>query len=239
MQSSKRHAIEELLAPIEALKGYSEDVKYLWCPHALPILEQPPSSVFFFRDHVAKSVPCIIRNARVTQVTSSRHASHNFSLTLDDLVDICYDRCQGHIVLTVDVTPDGHGDCVRTVKLGDTHHNRMFVKPQEREMMITEFRDKLRLGRLSSDCTRVVDTDENGRAIFTLGKTDEREKLGTTISSPDDSDAVLYYSRQVRLNYSILPFGDNSQSEQLLDANANSLSHFAFETPRMIAFERN
>lgn len=201
-QSSKRHAIEELLAPIEALKGYSDDVKYLWCPHVIPVLEQPPSSIFFLRYHVAKSVPCIIRNAMTTtQVTSSLHAINNLSLTLDDLVDICHDQCQGHIVLTVDVTPDGHGDCVRSVKLkGDTHHKRMFVKPQEREMKISEFRDTLRLGRrLASDCTRVLDMDENGRAIFSLlGPSDDEREKG--ISSPDDCNSVLYYSRQVRLS---------------------------------------
>lgn len=208
MQAPKRHDIEELFAPIEALKGYSDDVKYLWCPHVIPILEEPPSSIFFLRNHVARSVPCVIRNAMTAQVTSSLHARHSLSLTLDDLVDICHDRYEGHIVLTVDITPDGHGDCVRTVKLGD--QKRMFVKPQEREMTITEFRDRLRLGRLTSDFKRVVDTDENGKAIFNLDQSGESE----TISSPDDSNAVLYYSRQVRLYYINLLCGDSSQSGQ-------------------------
>jgi hypothetical protein len=203
---SKRHNVDVLLASMEALKSYSEDVQYLWCPRAIPILDQPPSSISFLRDHVARSVPCIIRNAMTTPGISGLHESHNLSLTLDDLVETFRDRCQDDIVLTVDVTPDGHGDCVRTVKQGDTQ-KRMFVKPQERQMTIAEFRDKLRSGRQASDCTRVVDTDENGRAILSLGQS---EMLPQTVPSSSDSDAVLYYSRQVRLGSTLFSLGHNS-----------------------------
>jgi hypothetical protein len=195
---SKLHNNEVLVASMEALESFSEDVQYLWCPRAIPILDQPPSSISFLRNHVARSVPCIIRNA-ITQGTAGLQESQNLSLTLDELVETLRDECQDDVVLTVNVTPDGHGDCVRTVKHGDVQ-KRMFVKPQERQMTIGEFRDELRSGRQASDGTHVVDKDENGRAIFSLGTNGECEMLPQTVPLSSDSDAVLYYSRQVRLN---------------------------------------
>jgi hypothetical protein len=209
---SRRHNIEVLVASMEALKSYSDDVQYLWCPRAIPILDQPPSSISFLRDHVARSVPCIIRNAIMTkQGTSGLHdESRTLSLTLDDLVETFREQCQDDTVLTVDVTPDGHADCVRTVEQGDTQ-KRMFVKPEERQMTIGEFRDELRSGRqVASKCTHVLDTDENGRAIFSLGHSSEREMLPQTVPLSSGSDAVLYYSRQVRLNSTLISLGHNS-----------------------------
>ena len=184
-----------LLASSEALENFSDDVKCLWCPRNVPVLDRPPSPVTFLRDYVSKSTPCIIRSA----ITS--YPNQSLTLTLDDLVD----HCREDLVLTVDVTPDGFGDCVRTVKDGEMR-KRMFVKPQEREMAILQFRDKLRLGRreqsLVCSCSEV---DNGGNAIFPLETADcrcdddGREEKETNRTFCDDNE-VLYYSRQVRKN---------------------------------------
>jgi hypothetical protein len=180
----------ELLATREMLESFSDDVKHLWSPRSVPVLERPPSSMSFLRDYVSKSTPCIIRNAMLSQ------SSECLSVTLDDLVE----RCQEELVMTVDVTPDGHGDCVRTVKDGETQ-KRMFVKPQEQEMTISEFRDRLRLGQQEkSRESSHSDTDESGKAVYPLETRQTADQNGNALegaSSTCNNDKVLYYSRQV------------------------------------------
>ena len=69
-------------------------------------------------------------------------------LTLDDLIRLCDTSGNAKMKLTVDVTPDGHGDCVRTVRAdNDEKARRFFVKPEERTMSIKDFRKNLRSGR--------------------------------------------------------------------------------------------
>lgn len=110
-------------------------------------------------DHVHPNVPCIIRNAIPSRsTTTSTTTTFNngndtrqtpLHLTLDDILQIIGDDHE----ITVDVTPDGHGDCVRTVRCredspdGTTENvRRMFVKPHEQIMSMGEFRRYLRRG---------------------------------------------------------------------------------------------
>ena len=172
---------------------------------AVPILEQPPSPVTFHRDYVSKSMPCLIRNSLQDANGTSR-----LLLTLNELVTYCQEdvKCEDQLLmLTVDVTPDGHGDAIRTVKTShDEIKRRMFVKPQEQEMSILEFRDGLRLRRRESDRPLEISTDETGKGIYPLlessnddchpneEETDVRDaKDSPSCSSPNQ---VLYYSRQ-------------------------------------------
>lgn len=192
-----------LLASPKTLEGFSDDVKHLWCPRtSVPVLERPPSPLTFHREYASKSMPCIIRNGVLNSDGSC------LSLTLDVLVTSCHDvLCeQGEIMLTVDVTPDGHGDCVRTVSMSqDETTRRMFVKPQEQEMNITEFRDRLRSRRRDNghSSSHHLETDESGKAIFPTLEThhcqpnDENDGTAEDASSScNDRNEVLYYSRQ-------------------------------------------
>ena len=96
-----------------------------------------------FSDYVHPNVPCIIKNAISSGVDGD---TRPLTLTLDDII-----RHVGEdTILTVDVTPDGHGDCIRSVidmKNGSEGlKRRMFVKPHEKRMAIKTFRDLLRGG---------------------------------------------------------------------------------------------
>jgi hypothetical protein len=82
---------------------------------------------------------------------------------LDDLVTFCRDKGEQDIMLTVDVTPDGYGDAIRTVKSRDGIQKCMFVKPQEQEMSIIEFRNRLRLKRRRESSRRHLETDETAK----------------------------------------------------------------------------
>ncbi|CAB9499276.1 Jumonji domain containing 7 [Seminavis robusta] len=64
-------------------------------------------------------------------------------LSLDDLVDI-----DPELEVVVDATPDGHGDCIRTVLDYQTQQvHRLFITPEQRRMSLREFRKQLRQGR--------------------------------------------------------------------------------------------
>jgi hypothetical protein len=112
-------------------------------------------------------------------------------------------------MLTVDVTPDGHGDCVRSVMKmmneseGPTRR-RMFVKPHKMKMNIRTFRDLLR--RRSTGCDDPSTSNGRhaigefplychaGRAELELEYRDTERGVFDSVSSPP----VVYYSKQVR-----------------------------------------
>uniref|UniRef100_A0A7S2ENW1 JmjC domain-containing protein n=1 Tax=Ditylum brightwellii TaxID=49249 RepID=A0A7S2ENW1_9STRA len=177
-----------LYASSETIQNLHEDIECLWTPTKIPVLKKPPSKFIFLRDYVSKNIPCIIQNAITTKNYNS-FVPNDYSdeedgddlkegdrkptiLTLDDIVDVltCSATTCGEEklpIMTVDVTPDGRGDCIRTVIAPnedekDTQKEdkadqeqqrnyfktkRMFVKPCEEKMDIITFRDKLRLGR--------------------------------------------------------------------------------------------
>jgi len=149
----------------EQLSALSDDVGSLWC-RPIAILEHPPDSFSFLRDYVHPNVPCIIRNAipsnstatttktsttATTTTTTSKHRTDKrqtpLHLTLEDILEIIGRDEE----ITVDVTPDGHGDCVRSVRCREDFPDgttgtmrRMFVKPHEQVMTMGEFRRCLR-----------------------------------------------------------------------------------------------
>ena len=191
-----------------ALELLSDDVGSVWAVaqrHAsIPILERPPSPLTFLRDYVHPSRPCIIRNCIPAQDREVVGDERPLILTLDDLVDICDEKksagpCtssgdEGDIMLTCDVTPDGHGDCVRSVVGSDLNPLGepvgMFVKPEERRMALKHFRDELRMGREewkrnNCNCNEEVN-DQRGLATFST-----KPNTATTRKRP-----VIYYSRQ-------------------------------------------
>eukprot|EP00804_Cyclotella_cryptica_P020189 CCRYP_010907-RA/>CCRYP_010907-RA protein AED:0.05 eAED:-0.03 QI:0/0/0/1/1/1/2/0/452 len=155
----------------DTLSGFSSDIGGLWC-RPIDVLDEPPDSFVFLRDYVHPKVPCIIRNAIPPSLSfthsrsppSKNHEEGSMTLTLDDIIDHIGESFK----ITVDVTPDGHGDAVRTVAclVESTKTNglaevegrvlfspdgqlkesfqKMFVKPHEQEMTLAEFRRLLR-----------------------------------------------------------------------------------------------
>ena len=179
------------------------------------------------------SRPCIIRNSiqQNAGILTSEHsiaqnANEPLCMTLDDIVNRFENGNQDDIRITVDVTPDGHGDCIRTVSSStgscrgnnkQTHSSslQMFVKPLEKQMTLTEFREKLRQGssrveKMERNQSNAPLLDENGRTI--LSRTEKRAFSLESQSSVDLSlanlpsdlpeESVLYYSRQVSLKIS-------------------------------------
>lgn len=184
----------------EALDNLSDDVGSLWAVYCdqtgggIPILEQPPSTETFFREYVHASKPCIIRNCIPAPGSEKAGQKDPLVMTLDDLVSIC--KSDGDdVMLTCDVTPDGHGDCVRNV-LNEKSNSfgepvRIFVKPEERRMSIEQFRDELRGGREewkrnNCNCNEDDWVQDDGLTTFD-------NKGGT---APTRRRPVLYYSRQ-------------------------------------------
>ena len=169
-----------MTVPPALIENFAEDVDLLWTPRSVTILDEPPSPLSFLRDYVSKSKPCIIRNTM-----------GGLTMTLDELESLDDDDDHDHeLQMTVDVTPDGHGDNVRTVLDNDsTQRRRVFVKPKECEMSLSEFISKLRSSEPLS--TAVDQLDVDGRNIFRM---DDGGVPGATASRP--SAAVYYYSRQ-------------------------------------------
>jgi hypothetical protein len=103
------------------ISNFSSDVQSLHATTNIAVLETVPDPLTFLREYVSLSKPVIIRNAFP-------------KMSLDDMV-------QGNedLMLHVDVTPDGHGDCIRTVD-----GKRMFVMPLVREMTLDQLTRGLR-----------------------------------------------------------------------------------------------
>ncbi len=121
-----------------------------------------------------------------------------FTLTLDEIIDLIGEN----ETLTVDVTPDGHGDCIRSVIQDyDTHSNqprRIFVKPHEMRMSIGKFRDALRR-------CQEKEVDSNGLTAYPLYHRHVDENFDDDgFVGGDRHRPVVYYSKQVRLTGFIL-----------------------------------
>jgi len=181
-----------------AIQTLSDDVGSLWC-RPIATLDSPPDAFTFLRDFVHPNVPCIIRNAIMSDVGNCGDVRDALTLTLDDVVE----NVGEDTMLTVDVTPDGHGDCVRTV-LETMHHEsdennitqsrRMFVKPHEQSMDIKTFRDLLR--KSSSLCDGANNTDLDELLLRQYSEHADIEDCDLNIIEGQDHPPVVYYSRQ-------------------------------------------
>lgn len=161
-----------MYASEQALEDFTDDVSSLWCAHSIAVLDEPPSPLRFLRDFVSLSRPCIIKNTIL-------HEEKSLMLTLDELV-ARYPKME----LTVDVTPDGHGDCLRQVEIQD-QLKTIFVTSEERRMTLESFRDQLR------HATPVDEAEVRGR-VFQATTGDEPPVAARPVPTP----GVVYYSRQ-------------------------------------------
>jgi Cupin-like domain len=223
-----------LRASQEAIESFVDDVDLLWCVKttscnsreedaaAVDVLEGPPAALEFLRDHVSVSRPCIVRNvlpvedATATTTTGKTNNNNNtiadlstvaaavgtVRITLDDLVR----RAPADLTLTVDVTPDGHGDCIRQVTTIETSES-VFVQPaKESSMNLEAFRSRLRASSSSADKKPPppkLYSQVQGRVFPALDETnsdlDPKTRPGPCLfrdKSNTNPDAVLYYSRQ-------------------------------------------
>ena len=161
-----------LQASQETVEAFAEDVGLLWCPsRTIAVLSEPPTSLQFLRDHVAPSRPCIIQRAIPTRGTVSLDS---VALTHADLR------------VTVDATPDGHGDSIRRVA-----HGKVFVQPAQRTMTMVDFRNRMRLTQQQA----IVEPQMIHEKIFSICSMNEGDH-DTRDFGDDDAAAVLYYSRQ-------------------------------------------
>jgi len=156
----------------DAFAVLSDDVSGLWC-RPVAVLESPPDSFTFLRDFVQPNVPCIIKNA----IPATGGTTKPLTLTLDEIIP----HVGGEDAkVTVDVSPDGHGDCIRSV-FEESHEScqvrhrlrRMFVKPHEENMKIGRFRDLLRRrGRSGDNRATCLHNEMNGNAAAVVPKID-------------------------------------------------------------------
>lgn len=184
-----------LVASANTLQSFHEDVQYLWTtPSGIPVYDEPPSPLDFLRNHVAVSRPCIIRNA------IRGRGGMPLQVTLDELVEHF-----PQLNLHVDITPDGHGDCLRQVSMPSEGANteKTFVKPMSYKMTVVDFCEHLRAGRAKqvkevSNSITGTDTLLDQIADRTFVSTDETsEDLGQQQNNAVQlDDCVLYYSRQ-------------------------------------------
>ena len=191
----------------KTLNDFSSDVKALW---ATPIrtLETVPEPIDFYREFVSLSKPVLIRDA--------------FPKTsLDDIISAMGDE---EVRLNVDVTPDGHGDCIRVL-----NGERVFVMPETREMSLIDLRDGLRQQqkRRRNDDT-LHEKDEHGLRAF-HNEEDDRDRQGysqrledSLHSSVVEDDEVFYYSRQVRERHYLTAFFHCSLNSYHLALNTPS-----------------
>jgi len=182
----------------EALETFSDDVGSLWC-RPVAVLDHPPDAFTFLRDFVHSNVPCIIRNA-------IKAGDDILRLNLDDIID----RVGEDVMVTVDVTPDGHGDCVRNVidsssNITDdgksitteaTRISQVFVKPHEQQMSIAEFRRLLRKDYKVDECNRRSEEELEAFPIYKNTAESSAADESTNTATRRRASPVVYYSKQ-------------------------------------------
>ena len=215
---------ERLVANHTVLHEFADDVASLWCQYGtIPVWEDgPPTPLEFLRDHVAISRPCLIRKA----FCSHTNPSEPLTLTLDQLCELFMrhpptatdadaesdDASCPPLRLQVDVTPDGHGDCLRRVRTtldvnpigkgatsnvkddNDTDDATVtttcFVKPQTVDLTLDEFRQRLRRKPAQDARAGVED------CVFAAMPRNFRAGEPQPEVTPVEGEGVVYYSRQ-------------------------------------------
>jgi peptidyl-lysine (3S)-dioxygenase / protease len=147
---NKRKKCKDTMDPEEVYEKISELCSDYWVPRQIKVLENP-TPFEFLRDAVSCYEPCIIRGA-----IDHWPILHN---TLDELFSI-YDNDDKNESkrVKVNITPDGHGDCVKTID-----GVRTFVYPAETEMTLTAFKAMM-LDRQPGDAVPYCSLQDNSLA---------------------------------------------------------------------------
>ena len=202
----------------KAIENFVDDVRSLWlqqhhASNTIPTLEYPPTNMEFLRNHVATNRPCIIRNVNMIHTSngsSSDHASSRSRL-LDTLL-----QHDPNLLLTVDVTPDGYGDCLRQVEIPVMEEvknesqtetkssckkfeiQECFVQPLQRRMTIRQFQQRLRYQLQTRRQQQPTNKDEIMNRVFESIVSENETTLETDTSideyiediSNDDADLI-------------------------------------------------
>jgi peptidyl-lysine (3S)-dioxygenase / protease len=204
-RSKSKDEVVRLVADHDVLQEFSDDVAALWCSapalgsssagarsqlESVPVLDAPPSSLEFARDYVSRSRPCIIRNAILVDADNGGHDGGPLTMTLDDLRSVVPPEWP----ITADVTPDGHGDCIRRIQLllkeGEEAPGPCFVKPLQQQMSFEEFCRRLRQQQQQSD--KAGEDDAVSNRIFRTTENPRSEASETE----NPNEGVVYYSQQ-------------------------------------------
>mmetsp|Transcript_414 Transcript_414/g.665 ORF Transcript_414/g.665 Transcript_414/m.665 type:complete len:257 (-) Transcript_414:611-1381(-) len=182
-----------------SLKSLSSDTSSFWTSGRVPRLSRVPSGRYFYKKFVSRSVPCVVS---VGDGTSRRRKGAGriphmpAGLTVDDLMRVMGQDAE----VTVDLTPDGRGDCVRNVEGRTGDAERMFLRPMEVTMTMGDFVRGMR----TSEAAAAGDNRVSGSKPFPVRRDGSGTKAPDALSLPseldDDHSAVFYYSRQVSLS---------------------------------------
>ena len=157
-----------LIASRGALDAFSDNVSSLWAPSTIPIIEplHRLSALEFCRDFVGRSRPCILQDTSVS-TSSQLHTPPLPRWSVDDIQRLCGDDLE----ITVNVTPDGHGDAIRTIgarkrdddniidtDIEENLHEQVFLLPEERRMRMSSFVRALRAKGTETPSTDAADS---------------------------------------------------------------------------------
>lgn len=118
------------------MQWLAAEASELWLPARLPRLDGPPDPLTFLRERVLMSSPCVIADA----MEGAEWARARELWSLEHLAEV-----MGPQPITVNVTPDGHGDAVvGGERRGGLVGGGRFVKPEERRMSFAQFEAALR-----------------------------------------------------------------------------------------------
>jgi jumonji domain-containing protein 7 len=122
-------------------------MKDFWWPSTIPRIQMPTNLVQFYREYVSQSKPCIIVGA----------FDQWNAMKLWD-IDYLMEKA-GHLEISADLTPSGHGDCVTispgydphftystpdSVPVGEVYDpSRCFVKPLQEKVLFSKFLSEL------------------------------------------------------------------------------------------------
>jgi Cupin-like domain len=117
--------------------------------------------------------------------------------TVEDIVSLC---CGSNIQMTVNVTPDGHGDVIRTVSVREedtdieSRSEQVFLLPEERIMGFKEFVTAMR--QQVSPNNNNTEVDEIGLPILKATYSTDSPGILKIDAINDCKNLVYYYSLQ-------------------------------------------
>eukprot|EP01041_Mallomonas_annulata_P010283 gene10283-21459_t len=152
-------------------QGFCEDVSDYWSTSSIPVV-QNPSPIEFLRDHVSAYHPVIIKG-----ITDHWPA---LNWNLESLSGLCHST-------HVNITPDGHGDCVK-----EFDGKQVFAYPAETTMTWIAFSDMLSNRKEGDAVPYLSQQDDNIRKHFPqlLKDIDESLPLASMLFGEPKPEAI-------------------------------------------------
>ena len=130
-----------------AFKQLSEDTKiFTYALQTVPKVDaRTVSPREFYKDYVSKNRPCILQNLVGNWPALSKWDSDDYLV-----------KTSGDAQITVNVTPNGYADALTRIKGSIRKGNserKVFVKPLEEKMSMSQFLDRLKSSKHTDDAT--------------------------------------------------------------------------------------